>query len=382
MWFLQIDTLGLILLFTLVYCLTNHILRLRGRSFRTTPFLLVFDLLLLLYVSWRLALFYMGYTIVSYLLVLWVRRAARWRRAVFVAASVLAVLPFFYARLQPFTATLPPILVLIGFSYNMLKAVDAIFYVYYTDRSIKFLAYANFLLFFPVITAGPIFRYRDFIKYYDSPRPPDAAAGTGCIKRIIRGLFKKLVLVAWLQQALAFLLNQGAHCWVSILLTFLSYAVLYLDLSGYSDIAIGVGTLLGIPTPENFKSPLQAATFTQFWRKWHVTLSDWIREHIFVVVSGRRLNRYVGALVGMGTMIVMSLWHEFSVLSVVDGIYMGSFLAYENLFQKTTVNKRKTPKSIYFLHCAAVTFFFGINAMIHTIDAAHLYAVLGGFFRL
>jgi alginate O-acetyltransferase complex protein AlgI len=168
-----------------------------------------------------------------------------------------------------------------------------------------------------------------------------------CVKRLIRGLFKKLVLVTWLQTGVDALLQQGNHFYVSFAMALICYALLYADLSGYSDIAIAVGTFLGVPTPENFKQPLQSATFTQFWRKWHVTLSDWIREHIFVVVNGKRLNKYLSALIGMGTMLIMAAWHGFNRVEMLCGVYLGMFLALENIFGQTTVNRRRTNKWLY-----------------------------------
>ena len=129
-------------------------------------------------------------------------------------------------------------------------------------------------------------------------------------------------------KALNRVLQMSSHFYVSGALALLSYVILYVDLSGYSDIAIAVGSFMGIPVPENFKQPWTAASFTQFWRKWHVTLSDFIREHIFVVVSGKRLSKWISALIGLITMLVMSLWHEFSLLSLCTGFYMGAVLAW------------------------------------------------------
>src|SRR5699024_12621090 len=109
-----------------------------------------------------------------------------------------------------------------------------------------------------------------------------------CVKRLILGLCKTLVLAALLTNALQRVLQMYAHFYVSGALALLSYAILYVDLSGYSDIAIAVGSFMGIPVPENFKQPWTAASFTPFWRAWHVALSDLIREPSVVVVRGRR----------------------------------------------------------------------------------------------
>ena len=189
MWYLQIDTLGLLVGVTLLYALAGHALRRFRPQRRLTPFLLVLDLGLLVYVSEKLTLFYLAYTAGSYLLIWLLRRAERHRRPLFVLFCLLDTVPFFFFRLVSVPTESLFYIMLIGFACNMLKAIDGLFFAYYTKEDIRPLAYANFLLFFPVFTAGPIFRYRDFIQYYDKPQPPAAAVCESCIKRLILGLF-------------------------------------------------------------------------------------------------------------------------------------------------------------------------------------------------
>ena len=384
MWYLQADTLLWILGSTLLYGAAAAILGRFRPGRRLTPFLLLFDLGLLLFVSWHLAAFYAGYTLVTFALlrVLKAARGAALRRGLFVLFCVLCAVPFLYARFALMLPLLPAVFTLVGFAYNMLKAIDAVFYVYYADKDIPLIAYANFLLFFPVFTSGPILRYRDFERDYLAPRPVTAAVAEQAVKRLIRGMFKKMVLVALLSLAMDRLLAARLCLPVSLGLIAVSYFVLYFDLSGYSDIAIAVASFTGFSVAENFKNPLTAASFTQFWRKWHVTLSDWIREHIFVVVNGKRLSRPVSAAIGMCTMIVMSLWHEFSWETIVGGAYMGLFLVIENLFNLSTVDKRRTPRGIYWTRCFLVNFFFGINALSFTLDLGQILEVVKGLFRL
>ncbi len=117
----------------------------------------------------------------------------------------------------------------------------------------------------------------------------------------------------------------------------MSYFLFWLDMSGYADIAIAMGGFMGLKVPENFKKPLKAASMTQFWRNWHVSLTDWIREHIFVVLNGKRLTKYQGAMIGFGTMLVMGLWHGFTAHFIIEGLFNGVILAVENLCGITTV---------------------------------------------
>ena len=370
MWYLQADTLVWILGSTLLYGLAAAILHRVSPQRRLTPFLLLFDLGLLFFVSWQLALFYMGYTLVTYamLRILKAAKGQGLRRILFVLFCALCAAP-----LLPF---LPAIFTLVGFAYNMLKAIDGVFYVYYADKDIPLLAYANFLLFFPVLTSGPILRYRDFERDYLSPKPVTAQVTTDAVKRLIRGMFKKMVLVALLVLVLDRLLAARLCLPVSLALIVVSYFTLYFDLSGYSDIAIAVASFTGFSVAENFKNPLTAASFTQFWRKWHVTLSDWIREHIFVVVNGKRLGRPASAAIGMCTMLVMSMWHGFS------GAFMGGLLALENLLNLTTADRRRMPEGIFRLRCLAVNFAFGINALSFSMDLGQMADVVKGLFRL
>ncbi|OUO39478.1 MBOAT family O-acyltransferase [Flavonifractor sp. An306] len=384
MWYLQADTLVWILGSTLLYGLAAAILHRVSPQRRLTPFLLLFDLGLLFFVSWQLALFYVGYTLVTYamLRILKAAKGQGLRRILFVLFCALCAAPFFYARFALMLPFLPAIFTLVGFAYNMLKAIDGVFYVYYADKDIPLIAYANFLLFFPVLTSGPILRYRDFERDYLSPKPVTAQVTTDAVKRLIRGMFKKMVLVALLGLVLDRLLAARLCLPVSLALIVVSYFTLYFDLSGYSDIAIAVASFTGFSVAENFKNPLTAASFTQFWRKWHVTLSDWIREHIFVVVNGKRLGRPASAAIGMCTMLVMSMWHGFSVKNLVCGAFMGGLLALENLLNLTTADRRRMPEGIFRLRCLAVNFAFGINALSFSMDLGQMADVVKGLFRL
>lgn len=380
MWYLQTDTLCLITVFTVLFAAAARLARRANRNL--TPFLILFDLALLAFVSEKLALFYTAYACVSYGLILLLSHAKRGRRPLFAVFCVLDILPLLYVRSGALGLALPMWVTLIGFAYNMLKAIDGLFYVYYAEENVSFPVYCNYLLFFPVITGGPIFRYRDFLAAYTQPKALDLAGAVDCVKRIILGLFKKLVVVTWLTQAISYLVSHGPHFYMTILTVCASYLCLYNDLSGYSDIAIAVSRLVGIPAPENFKQPWTAASFTQFWRKWHVSLSDWIREHIFVVVNGKRLNKYISALIGLGTMMVMALWHGFARTDLFCGLYLGAFLALENLLGLSTVSRRKTKPWVYGLRCGLVFFLFGINAMFYFLEPAQILSVLGGLMKL
>ncbi|MGI5970769.1 MAG: MBOAT family O-acyltransferase [Oscillospiraceae bacterium] len=381
MWFLQTD----ILIRIVIACLlAAAALFAAGRFMKqhlVVKSLLIVDILLIFYVSKRLCVFYIGYVLVTYLFVLLIRRVKRARKLLFVLCCLGCTVPFFYTRATAFFPLLPYGLTMVGISYNMLKAIDAIYYAYYTGERIPFLTYANFILFFPVITAGPIFRYRDFHATFNEPEILNAEKLENYVKRFIRGMFKKVVVLALVTKLMNYFAQAGAHWYLSASLAVLSYSMLYLDMSGYADIAISLGGIAGLKVPENFRRPLQAASFTMFWRNWHITLSDWIREHIFVVFAGKKLNRAQGALIGFFTMFFMLMWHGFSLAYAIDGVVLGLIMGGEYIFGISTVNRRRMKKPVYILRCFLTNAIFALNSLLLTLGPETAAQVFRGFLK-
>lgn len=379
MWFLQTDILLRILIGTAFLALASGIAGRFSRQSAVTRWVLLADVLVIFYVSKRLLAFYLAYTLVTFAILRLVRAAKRGRKLLFPLGCIACAVPLIYTRATAYFDFLPYGLSMVGIAYNMLKAIDAVYFSYYTGEKISLLTYANFMLFVPVFTSGPIFRYRDFEKTLNRPEPINSATVERSIKRLIRGMFKKVVAAAVAAQIFDFLLAK-APCWyISLTLMALSYLILYLDMAGYADIAIAIGALMGIKVPENFKHPLKAASFTQFWRNWHVSLSDWIREHIFVLLNGKKLSRAAAAAIGFCTMMFMSLWHGFSRLMIADGLFNGTLLAAENLLGLTTVDRKKSSRAYYIFRCALTNLIFAFNTMFYTMTAAQLLGVLRGF---
>ena len=145
MWYLQADTLVWILGSTLLYGLAAAILHRVSPQRRLTPFLLLFDLGLLFFVSWQLALFYVGYTLVTYamLRILKAAKGQGLRRILIILLCALCAAPIFYARFDIMLRYLPAIFTMVGFAYYMLKAIDGALYVYYSAKDITAIAYAK-----------------------------------------------------------------------------------------------------------------------------------------------------------------------------------------------------------------------------------------------
>ena len=381
MWYLEADTLFLMLGAAAAMMLLSALSRLLLKKDLSPRLLIIASMGVIGVISWQLLIFSMGYVVVTYLMISHLTHVRRGRRALFVIYCLICTAPFFYGRLHGFFPQLPLIISFIGIAYHMLKAIDALYFVYYAETRIPFLTYANYIMFFPVFTSGPIFRYRDWLRVYTSPVPLTYDSFITYVKRFIRGMFKKMVVLWFVTTTFNHILNNDLHWYWSVLLIALSYLIVYLDLSGYSDIAIAVGSAMGYTVPENFRKPLGAASFTVFWRNWHITLSDWVREHIFVVLNGRRLGRVPSALVGFATMFVMEMWHGFTLPYIIGGVYNGLCLGLENLFGLTRADKRRMNKAVYVLRCVIVNTLFAFNTLLFTVTAEQFFAVMRGFVR-
>jgi len=196
--------------------------------------------------------------------------------------------------------------------------------------------YLFYLSFFPQLVAGPIVRARDFIpQIRQNPVVVTRTMfGTG-VFLILTGLFKKAVISDYI--SLNFvdrifdepLLYSGFECLAGIY----GYALqIYCDFSGYSDMAIGIALLLGFRFPKNFDAPYKSATITEFWRRWHISLSTWLRDYLYISLGGNRRGRLrtYGNL--LATMLLGGLWHGAAVRFILWGGLHGAALALHKLW--------------------------------------------------
>ena len=380
MWYLEAPTLFLLLITSGIMILFSGLTRLVFKKDLAPKVLILANVAVIGIISYELLLISLGYILITFIMIKHLTHRKRCRKFLFVLYCLICTIPFFYGRMHEFVPQLPVLIVFIGIAYHMLKAVDALYFVYYTEMDIPFFTYANYILFFPTFTAGPIFRYRDWLRVYTNPKKLTFDDFIGYIKRFIKGMFKKMVVLWFVTAVFTHILDTELTWYLSLLLIVLSYITVYLDLSGYSDIAIATGSAMGFTVPENFRKPLSSASFTVFWRNWHNTLSDWVREHIFVVLNGKRLGRTASALVGFCTMFVMEMWHGFTFPYIIGGIYNGLCLGLENLFGLTKVDKRKMNKAVYVLRCILVNFAFAVNTLLFTVNTEQFFRILKSFF--
>ena len=250
------------------------------------------------------------------------------------------------------------ILGFLGISYMTFKVLQIIFEMY--DGIIKepvgLIDYLQFLLFFPTISSGPIDRSRRFMEdiHQTIPRAEYIELlGTGLF-RLLLGLVYKVVLSGLLYLAMNHIPHRG------LLFTTVSYMYLYtfylfFDFAGYSLMAVGVSNIMGIQTPMNFNKPFLSIDIKDFWNRWHITLSTWLRDFIFsrIVMKSMRhkwfKTRLTTAMVAfMLNMIFMGFWHGLSWSYIIYGVYHGVLMAgFEWYQKKSKFYKKYKQKTAY-----------------------------------
>ncbi len=193
------------------------------------------------------------------------------------------------------------------------------------------LDYALAVAFFPQIEAGPIVRAREFLAELDGPRRVDFTDVKRALVLIALGYVKKIVLADNLAPIVDRVFDDpAAHGFWDCLLAVYAFAFqIYCDFSGYTDIAIGCALLLGIRFPPNFAHPYAAQGMQEFWRRWHITLSRWLRDYLYIPLGGNRKGAARTYANLMTTMLLGGLWHGASWNFVIWGGLHGAFLAGE-----------------------------------------------------
>ncbi|MEK6706464.1 MAG: MBOAT family O-acyltransferase [Bdellovibrionota bacterium] len=196
------------------------------------------------------------------------------------------------------------------------------------------LNYSVFVTFFPHLIAGPILRANEFLPQVANPVETNIKPFFG-INRIAIGLIKKVVIADWLAMLVEPVYDDpSSFSGLACLFATYCYAFqIYLDFSGYIDIAIGSASLLGYELPVNFNSPYLAGNITNFWRRWHISLSNWLRDYLYISLGGNRLGKMRTYINLMITMLLGGLWHGASWRFVIWGGIHGAFLAIHKLLK-------------------------------------------------
>ncbi len=197
--------------------------------------------------------------------------------------------------------------------------------------------FATYLCFFPHLVAGPIVRATEFLPQLRTRPDPRFIDASHAFRLIIAGMFKKVVISAYLSHSIAdkVFTNPQGHSALEVLFGIYAYALqIYADFSGYTDIAIGVALLIGIRFPKNFDSPYVATSLQDFWRRWHMSLSRWLRDYLYISLGGNRrgtARTYINLAL---TMLIGGLWHGAAWRFVIWGGIHGLGLAIERFISE------------------------------------------------
>ncbi len=232
----------------------------------------------------------------------------------------------------------PRVLLPIGISFFTFHAISYVVDVYRRDATAQKspVHAALYLLLFPQLIAGPIIRYRDIADQL-ARRVVDVDDFAYGVKRFVIGLAKKILIANVVAGpadkifAMPAAEVSAGHAWLGVI----CYTVqIYFDFSGYSDMAIGLGRMFGFRFPENFRWPYIAASVQEFWRRWHLSLSTWFRDYLYIPLGGNRVTRPRQYANLVTVFFLCGLWHGASWNFVIWGLWHGLFLVAERVVSR------------------------------------------------
>ncbi|PEO35569.1 D-alanyl-lipoteichoic acid biosynthesis protein DltB [Bacillus wiedmannii] len=302
----------------------------------------------------------------------------------FCVAVILSILPLILAKVAPFAPELK-FIVFLGMSYVTFRAVQMVFEV--RDGLIKELSFFNFwefVLFFPAISTGPIDRYRRFQK--DIQKPPSAEEYQNLLytglNRIFQGFLYKFIIAYLIKQYFMDPAFAQQDTILSNMIYMYSYSLyLFFDFAGYSSFVIGVSYMMGIKTPENFNKPFISRNIKDFWNRWHMSLSFWFRDFIYMrfvffatkkkLIKNRYTLSYIGAFLNF---FIMGIWHitgEHVYQYIIYGLYHAALFILFDIFERKNKKHKFWPNN-KFTHVLAIVITFHVVCFGFLIFSGHL----------
>jgi alginate O-acetyltransferase complex protein AlgI len=248
----------------------------------------------------------------------------------------------------------------LGISFHTFQSMSYVIDVYRNEQEpiTNPIDYALFISFFPQLVAGPIVRAREFfgdLYHWKRPTSDDVLRG---LLLLLLGLAKKMVMAdQFAQIANSYFQNIAKHpgmvpAWSAVI----AFGIqIYFDFSGYTDMAIGMAKLLGFHFPINFRRPYLARSITDFWHRWHISLSRWLRDYLYIPLGGNRHGRLQTYRNLMLTMLLGGMWHGASWNFLVWGGYHGALLSFERMFRRGNAPESSSWTALYPVQ-AVITF--------------------------
>ncbi len=326
----------LYIVFFITIFILNYLVQRYKRSWGKI-FILLVSLAFYSYSNLRFICIPLGVGLVTYLSGIVIPRSGNHKKLLTTLFVIIELLPILSARSLTFMGS--DLIIPLGISFFTLQAVTYTYGIYKgnleTEKSL--LTILAFVTFFPSISSGPIQRAKELIPQLNSTEHEFSYdEATDGLKLIAWGAFKKLVIADNLAVYIRGVSGaEGSSYGIAVLLAAVMYSFqLYMDFSGYSDIAIGSARALGFDVKKNFDHPYLSKSLGEFWRRWHISLSSWLRDYVYIPLGGSRkgeFKRYRNLLI---TFAVSGLWHGAGITWIVWGLYHGLVLCLENLLKK------------------------------------------------
>ena len=325
----------------------------------------------LLYLQWKpvYALILLGVTAVTYYSALLVEKTKHPKR-ILTAGVLLALLPLLFFKYFNFiNDSISDLLSVVGLNFHLqglnwaipvgisfftFQALGYLWDVYYKRQKAEgdFLTYALFVSFFPSILSGPINKASLIIPQLKSLRPYfDYGKAVEGLKMLLWGMFMKVVvadrIALYVDKVLPdYMHYTGTSCFVASIL----YSVqIYADFAGYSLMAIGVGKVLGLELTENFRRPYFAVSVTDFWHRWHISLSTWLKDYVYIPMGGSRCSKVRNFWNIFVTFLVSGIWHGANWTFIVWGCMHGIYQIIEKMLGQQKCNYGRLGKTVKIL---------------------------------
>ena len=332
--------------------------------------LLIFSYFFILIADWRFCVCIAITTILTYLLARGIQRdtALKNKRCFLVIGIILLLSLLGYFKYTNFF--IESFSLLFGASINTLNIILPIGISFYTFSAISYLLdvywkrydavtnivdFSLYIAFFPKLMSGPIVRGKDFFPQIQQYRGIEFKAITTGIQIFMFGLFKKIVLADHLGIFVddVFFAPQ-AYNTITVIFAVISYSLqIYFDFSGYSDMAIGISKMIGFDFSSNFNLPYLANSFSDFWKRWHISLSSWFQEYLYFPLGGSRKGTWRTCLNLLIVMLISGLWHGAGFTFILWGFLYGITSCCEHLIKK----KRKPSNNkglVNFFKCIGI----------------------------
>jgi alginate O-acetyltransferase complex protein AlgI len=224
----------------------------------------------------------------------------------------------------------------IGISFYIFQALSFVFDYRKSAKSFGSIRVSEVFLyisFFPQLVAGPIVRFSHFYSELKRPYYKNSDTIIG-LKLIAIGLCKKIIIADYFAEYVDTIFSlhpSELTWWLAMLGPILFFFQIYFDFSGYSDMAIGIGRIFNIRFLKNFKFPYLSTSVTEFWRRWHISLSSWFKDYLYIPLGGNRVNKAQGFLNLLVVFVLCGFWHGASWLFLLWGVWHGLFLIIEKI---------------------------------------------------